>query len=147
MNNERDEKAEGYARQMARLERLVMFMFANDTVVIPKESAWFAHVDDESGAVMGLREREVYRRDWLGLKSLDEKRGLVFEMHPGEHMHLDDTILEDTFRKYFGPLHNPSTSSSSSSSSSSFSFERPFVNHAEESGGQKILTRPVHLGF
>jgi len=52
--------------------------------------------------VIPLNETILYKEDWLGLKELDEKGALKFEMHPGGHMELDEDILEKVFKKYFG---------------------------------------------
>jgi len=79
-------------------------MFENDTTLVPKESAWFADVNLTSAEVTPLRKREVYKEDWLGLKKLDKKGGLIFETTPGEHMRLTDEVLIDAFKKYFGPM-------------------------------------------
>jgi palmitoyl-protein thioesterase len=103
-NNERALKTPQYAHNMAKLENFVMYMFENDTTLVPKESAWFADVNLTSAEVTPLRKREVYKEDWLGLKKLDKKGGLIFETTPGEHMRLTDEVLIDAFKKYFGPM-------------------------------------------
>jgi palmitoyl-protein thioesterase len=103
LNNEREHKDKGYAKNIARLEKLVMFDFAEDTTVIPKESEWFAEVNGTSGKVTPLKERDLYKDDWLGLRTLDEKGGLVFKTAPGAHMHLSEELLKETFKEYYGP--------------------------------------------
>ncbi|KAF2212973.1 hypothetical protein CERZMDRAFT_96648 [Cercospora zeae-maydis SCOH1-5] len=103
VNNEREEKNERYKERLAGLEKLVMFLFEDDTTVIPKESGWFAEVNGTTGEVTPLRERRIYKEDWIGLKKLDEKQGLVFETTKGDHMQLDDEVLARTFDMYFGP--------------------------------------------
>ncbi|KAM3423333.1 hypothetical protein BST61_g770 [Cercospora zeina] len=103
VNNEREVKNEVYKERLAGLERLVMVLFEEDTTVIPKESGWFAEVNGTTGEVTPLRERRIYKEDWIGLKKLDEKNGLVFETTKGDHMQLDDEVLARTFNKYFGP--------------------------------------------
>ncbi|PPJ58903.1 hypothetical protein CBER1_04442 [Cercospora berteroae] len=106
VNNERKEgekRNQGYGERLAKLEKFVMVLFEDDTTVIPKESGWFAEVNCTSGEVTLLRERRIYTEDWIGLKRLDEKKGLVFEMTKGDHMQLDDEVLGRTFERYFGP--------------------------------------------
>lgn len=103
INNEREEKKEIYARRLAGLEKFVMYVFEDDRTVVPKESGWFAEVNETSGVVTPLREREVYKQDWIGLKELDRKGGLVFETVKGEHMQLDRGDLKRAFERYFGP--------------------------------------------
>jgi len=102
VNNERKEKKGVYAKRLAALEKFVMFVFEDDKTVVPKESGWFAEVNETSGEVTDLRDRAIYLEDWIGLKALDEKGGLVFESVEGEHMALKRKDLERTFEKYFG---------------------------------------------
>lgn len=103
VNNEREVKNATYNARLASLQNLVMFVFENDTTVIPKESGWFAEVNATSGEVTPLRERMMYKQDWVGLKELDRKGGLVFKTTPGDHMQLNEDVLRETFEKYFGP--------------------------------------------
>lgn len=101
---EREEKKnEVYKARLSQLQKFVMVVFEDDTTVIPKESGWFAEVNRTSGQVTPLRERKIYREDWIGLKVLDEKSALVFESMEGDHMQLDDEVLSSLFEKYFGP--------------------------------------------
>ncbi|EON63680.1 hypothetical protein W97_02908 [Coniosporium apollinis CBS 100218] len=104
VNNEREERNETYAVNLASLEKFVMYVFEKDVTVIPKESGWFAEVNKTSKEVTPLRNRTMYMEDWLGLKRLDEKKGLIFEDAPGAHMELSDKILAKAFKEYFGPL-------------------------------------------
>ena len=103
VNNERKHKTKVYKQRLARLEKFVMVVFEDDTTVIPKESGWFAEVNGTDGKITPLRERKIYKEDWIGLKELDEKKGLVFESTKGDHMQLDDEVLSKMFKKYFGP--------------------------------------------
>lgn len=79
-----------------------MIMFEDDTTVIPKESAWFAEFNKTTGKRTLLEERDIYKNDWIGLKSLGEKGRLEFLTTPGKHMELDDDTLRDLFKKYLG---------------------------------------------
>ena len=103
-NNERLEfRNETYATNLASLERFVMYVFEDDTKVYPKESGWFDDVYQDTGEVVKLRNRDLYKEDWLGLKRLDKKGGLVFETMPGDHMQLDEGVVMDAFARYFSP--------------------------------------------
>ena len=115
VNNERETKNATYRQNLARLENFVMYLFEDDKTMVPKESAWFAEVEedeDEGGGggggkkrnVTGLRERRIYKEDWIGLKELDEKGALVFESVEGGHMQINETDLKRAFAKYYGPL-------------------------------------------
>ncbi|ROT43036.1 palmitoyl-protein thioesterase [Sodiomyces alkalinus F11] len=101
INNEREEKNATYAANMARLENFVMYMFEDDTTVIPKETAWFEEVNGTE--VVPLRARQLYREDWLGLRALDRKGGLRFRQIPGDHMQIGEEVLNSTFAEFLGP--------------------------------------------
>ncbi|KAK6441083.1 hypothetical protein LTR95_002692 [Oleoguttula sp. CCFEE 5521] len=103
VNNERVLKNEVYKERIAALEKFVMFVFEEDTTVVPKESGWFAEVNATDGRVTPLRQRVMYREDWLGLRELDEKGGLVFRNTTGKHMELDEQVVKQTFEEFFGP--------------------------------------------
>jgi palmitoyl-protein thioesterase len=103
VNNEKEVKRGVYRERLGALERFVMVVFEGDETVVPRESGWFAEVNETSGVVTPLRERDIYREDWIGLRALDERGGLVFEGVPGKHMELEREDLERSFGKYFGP--------------------------------------------
>jgi len=101
INNERDEKNPKYADNIAALSNFVMWMFEDDTTVVPRETAWFDEVNGTDR--IPLRERQLYKEDWLGLKRLDEKGGLRFRSITGEHMQLTEQALNETMANFFGP--------------------------------------------
>ena len=96
-------------KRIAALEMFAMYVFEEDLTVIPKESGWFAEVNATSGEVVPLRERTLYKEDWLGLKALDETDGLVFRNASGKHMALTDKVLREAFGEFFGPEHEGKT--------------------------------------
>lgn len=103
INNERVAKNALYKKNLASLHRFVMYLFEDDEVVVPKESGWFAEVNRTSGEVTPLHHRLIYKEDWIGLRTLDEKQALVFEQTPGKHMQLNEEVLTKTFKKYYAP--------------------------------------------
>ncbi|KAI9816165.1 MAG: hypothetical protein M1827_001766 [Pycnora praestabilis] len=103
INNERQVKNATYRKNLASLNRFAMYVFSNDTTVIPKETGWFAEVNATSEALTKLQDRPMYQEDWLGLRSLDKEGRLEFRDAPGGHMTLGDEILEDVFKRYFTP--------------------------------------------
>ena len=103
INNERALKNPAYAKNLAALDNFVMYVFEDDTTVIPKESGWFAYTNLTSNEVTELRDREIYKEDWIGLKKLDQKGGLHFKTTKGGHMNLGDKVLKDVFKTYFSP--------------------------------------------
>ncbi|KAL2113444.1 hypothetical protein VUR80DRAFT_3844 [Thermomyces stellatus] len=101
VNNERAEKSEEYKENLKGLERLVMYMFEEDTTLIPKESAWFEEVN---GTVnMPLRATRLYSEDWLGLRELDRKGAIEFKRVSGGHMQVSEEELREAMGAYFGP--------------------------------------------
>ncbi|CAK7564558.1 MAG: hypothetical protein SEPTF4163_002452 [Sporothrix epigloea] len=103
INNERPgAQNTQYRKNMEQLSNFAMYMFANDTTVIPKESAWFAEVNGTD--VTLLRERALYKEDWLGLKAIDDKGGLHFRTVPGEHMRLRSEDMLQVFAEFYGPF-------------------------------------------
>lgn len=102
INNERRLKNVEYKKNLAKLVNFVMYMFEDDTTVIPKETAWFEEVNGTE--ITPLRARPIYSEDWLGLRELDRKGGLKFKLAPGDHMQLSEELLNETFKEFFGPL-------------------------------------------
>ncbi|OAA58681.1 palmitoyl-protein thioesterase precursor [Cordyceps fumosorosea ARSEF 2679] len=102
VNNERPRKNATYKERLAGLTKFVMFLFEDDTMVHPRESSWFGEVTPE-GKSVPLRGRPIYKEDWLGLRELDEKGGLVFRSITADHMQIPEQVLNETFRDFFGP--------------------------------------------
>lgn len=100
INNERKVKNSKYKKNLEKLERFVMYLFDDDTTVIPKESGWFAEVNGTD--VTELRKRDIYTEDWIGLKALDKKGALIFKTTEGGHMSLSEKLLKTVFSENFG---------------------------------------------
>jgi palmitoyl-protein thioesterase len=109
INNERKVKNVTYQDNIASLEKLVMYKFDEDSTVVPPESEWFAEVNETTSEVYPLKDRKIYKEDWLGLKRLDMKGGLVFRIAPGPHMHITNELLEEVFKEFYGPAFKKST--------------------------------------
>ena len=104
VNNERELKNSTYMKNLARVRKFVMYMFEEDQLVHPKESAWFAEVNATTGEVTPLEERRLYTEDWIGLKGVAERGGLVFRTAPGGHMQIGEGLMRETIREFFGPV-------------------------------------------
>lgn len=101
INNEREVKNKTYKKNMKKLDKFAMYMFSEDVTVIPKESGYFADVNTTSEEVIKLKDRDLYKEDWLGLKWLDEKKRLDFRIAEGGHMALSKEILQEVFNDYY----------------------------------------------
>lgn len=92
-----------YAANLARLSKLVLFMFENDITVQPRESSWFGFWDGD--VVVPLRQQRIYKEDWIGLKALDKAGRLTLATVPGAgHMQFTlDWFEESVIRPYLAP--------------------------------------------
>lgn len=83
----------GYAKNLSTLDAFIMYIFEEDSVVVPKESGWFAMHDPKESKIKYLKELSIYREDRIGLKVLDENGKLFFKSLPGEHLRLSNQFL------------------------------------------------------
>lgn len=104
INNEREVKNVTYAENISKLNKLAVYLFKEDKTVIPKESEWFAEVNSTSETVIPLKDRKIYKEDWIGLKALSENDGIDFRTFSGEHMQFSEDDLKEVFEEYFGPI-------------------------------------------
>ena len=105
-NNERADAPPNpaYARRLAALDALALFVFANDSTVVPKESGWFADRDPSTGHLVPVRATPAYRADTLGLRSLDRRGALhLRSVEDAAHMELQEEQLRAVFAEFFGP--------------------------------------------
>lgn len=88
LNNEIiDKRNSTYKERFSSLQNLVLIMFEHDTILIPKETAWFGYYPDGSfSSVLPANETELYTEDWIGLKTLDEAGKVKFISVPGNHL-------------------------------------------------------------
>lgn len=54
-----------------------------------------------AGTIISMHEQPLYKEDWIGLRDLDERKGVVFEVCKGEHMQMKD-CWEDLVRRFAG---------------------------------------------
>jgi palmitoyl-protein thioesterase len=99
INNEIGRKNQTYIERLGALEKLVLFRFSNDTTVVPRDSAHFSMQDGEE--LVPLRSSRLYTQDWLGLKRLEQRGGLIMNECPGVHMQFTlDWFEENVVRRY-----------------------------------------------
>mmetsp|Transcript_33418 Transcript_33418/g.60379 ORF Transcript_33418/g.60379 Transcript_33418/m.60379 type:complete len:320 (-) Transcript_33418:239-1198(-) len=75
-----------YGRNLATLEKLVLFKFSQDQMVAPPESSWFSFYNGTT--IVPLREQALYTEDWIGLRTLDELGRLEMDVIAGGHMEI-----------------------------------------------------------
>jgi len=117
INNELPESINTtYAANFKSLNKFVMVLFLQDKTVVPKESSWFGSYapppPEEDSSDLGknpfekkiipMRMQPLYTEDWIGLKTLDERGGVVLETCEGEHMQLSGACWDLLLKNYVG---------------------------------------------
>ncbi|XP_004306990.1 PREDICTED: palmitoyl-protein thioesterase 1 [Fragaria vesca subsp. vesca] len=96
-----------YKERFTSLENLVLIMFEQDTILIPKETSWFGYFPDGAfDPILPAQETELYTEDWIGLKTLDEAGKVKFINVSGNHL----AITKSDMRKYVVPYLEDGTS-------------------------------------
>jgi len=84
------------------LQKLVLVMAQNDSMVHPKESEHFGYFKDGSRTeLVAMRDAPWYKEDWFGLKSLDEAKKIDFYSTPGDHLRFSKEFLHELAAHYF----------------------------------------------
>ncbi|CAE6073498.1 unnamed protein product [Arabidopsis arenosa] len=96
LNNEiPNERNSTYKERFTRLKNLVLIMFQNDTVIVPKESSWFGFYQDgnytSQPPLLSAQQTKLYTEDWIGLKTLDVAGKVKFVSLPGGHLQIATT--------------------------------------------------------
>lgn len=79
-----------YVRNLQALKRLVLVKYRDDVSLVPNESSWFGF-EDKDGNVLRMEQTEVYIKDKLGLRELQESGKLIRLESPLEHLKLNKT--------------------------------------------------------
>ena len=67
------------------LRYLFLGMFSRDTMIYPKESAWFYELQKD-GSVLEVQNTDLYKEDLLGLQQLIKKKAVDFHVFKGDHL-------------------------------------------------------------
>ena len=59
INNDRDTKTPQYKKNLASLSKFVMFRFKDDTMVVPRDSAWFGWFNGTQ--LLTMNETALYK--------------------------------------------------------------------------------------
>ncbi|KAM4073710.1 hypothetical protein ACJW30_10G040100 [Castanea mollissima] len=112
LNNELPiERNSTYKERFISLQNLVLIMFEHDTVLIPKETAWFGYYPDGAfKPILPTQQTPLYIEDWIGLKTLDEAGRVKYISVPGNHL----GISRSDMQKYVVPYLDGSASRKSS---------------------------------
>ncbi|VVB09952.1 unnamed protein product [Arabis nemorensis] len=96
LNNEiQSQRNSTYKDRFTSLHNLVLVMFQEDTVIVPKESSWFGFYPDGTKPnltplppPLSAQQTSLYTEDWIGLKTLDVAGKLQFVSVPGKHVEM-----------------------------------------------------------
>ncbi|KAM0868070.1 hypothetical protein ACQ4PT_041580 [Festuca glaucescens] len=84
-----------YKERFSSLENLVLIMFEDDAVLIPRETAWFGYYPDGAfNPVLPPQETKLYTEDWIGLRTLDEAGRVKFVSVPGGHLRISRSDMK-----------------------------------------------------
>ncbi|KAI9091302.1 Alpha/Beta hydrolase protein, partial [Phlyctochytrium arcticum] len=89
LNNELEIKNSTFKKNLQQLNKFVMLSFADDDMVVPKESASFGILNEE-GELVPLKDQLLYTEDWLGLRQMERENKLQFHTIPGKHVRNGD---------------------------------------------------------
>ncbi|OIV92785.1 hypothetical protein TanjilG_00919 [Lupinus angustifolius] len=97
LNNELPDKRNStYKERFSSLQNLVLIMFEEDTVLIPKETSWFGYYPDGAfDPILPPQQTKLYTEDWIGLKTLNEAGRVKFIRASGGHIGISDTDMKN----------------------------------------------------
>ena len=73
----------------------LLVMFANDTMIHPKETAHFQSPSADGKTVLPLNGTDFYNQDFIGVKALNEAGKLTFDTWPGDHLQFTETQIKN----------------------------------------------------
>lgn len=78
-----------FKQRFASLENVVLIMFEQDEVLVPKETSLFGYYPDGTwSTVLPAQETALYKEDWIGLRTLDEAGKVKFVNVSGSHLEI-----------------------------------------------------------
>ena len=74
--------------------------WADDTTIIPRESAWWGMYTEDYNVVSRF-DTEVYQKDLIGIRTLEESGRADFISIPGDHMHFSNEQINQKVDSVF----------------------------------------------
>ncbi|CAK9304713.1 unnamed protein product [Gordionus sp. m RMFG-2023] len=79
-----------YKANLMKLNKLVLIKFLKDSIVIPRESEWFGFYKPGSNTIlMNMNQTDLYQKDLLGLKEMQDNQKLDLLSYPDDHLRFD----------------------------------------------------------
>ena len=99
MNNELVPRNQTYIRNLFSLNRLVLYRFTRDQLVVPASSTWFGLSPATIAAANGSRLGDATPH-WLGLGLLAESDRIDLRSIEGGHMEIPTGFVRDSLVPY-----------------------------------------------
>jgi len=77
-----------------------MYKFEDDQQVVPRQSSWFGF--HNGTMLLSLPEQDIYKKDFIGLRTLDKAGKLFFLSVPGDHMRLGTDFVRKELCQWLG---------------------------------------------
>ncbi|KAL6181263.1 hypothetical protein ACLB2K_047918 [Fragaria x ananassa] len=96
LNNELpDERNSTYKERFSSLENLVLIMFEQDNVLVPRETSWFGYYQDGAfNSIVDPQQTDLYTEDWIGLRTLDEAGRVKYVSVSGGHLGISESDMK-----------------------------------------------------
>lgn len=87
---------EQYKTNLLKIRNLILVKFLRDTMVTPHESEHFGfYAEKDTSKIVPLRQSQLYLKDLLGLKTLDEQSRIKFLESDTDHLQFTDKWFID----------------------------------------------------
>ncbi|KAI6199673.1 Palmitoyl-protein thioesterase 1 [Aphelenchoides besseyi] len=102
INCERSCNQTQYKANLLRLKYLALVQFTKDEMVVPKESEWFGFFPENNAThVVPMNQTDFYKKDVLGLKTLNESGRLHLLSVDGNHLQIGEQYFIDKIVKQY----------------------------------------------
>ncbi len=94
LNNQKNGSLIEIKEKYEGLEKMLLIKFEDDTMIIPKETAWFGFYDVDGESLVKMEDMEFYKKDFIGMKRLNEEGKVIFESFPGDHLQFNHNQID-----------------------------------------------------
>ena len=84
---------EKYKERFSQLDKVVLMKFNSDTILYPREGAWFEFIDEQNNLIP-LNQSDFYIKDNIGLRKLMNENKVIFAESAGNHSTLTEGTME-----------------------------------------------------
>ncbi len=98
LNNE-SSKDDSRRERLISIKKMHLVMFTKDTMIIPKETAWFGYWN-EKGELKKITDSDIYKNDLIGLRELNEKNVITYDEINGDHLQFTKEDIKNKMIPY-----------------------------------------------